>query len=242
MGGSWGNVAIFALAPIPLAWIGGFILFYFYRAQVAGFRAVVPWGNLSRTKRTFVGVLAVSAVAGILMGAIAVMNLYVDTRVPVALGPSASVIKTGPDMVTAEGTWTRAAVTPADEMAYPLQTSHISCDRQAQRCSEAMALVSGNVLTSELIEYEIESWNASVITFRSGGLCTEEVFTIDLQTEAVSGAGHYVNLESVSCKRMAAGKAQQWSYRLASGFPIYWEQRRRARPIPLRVVQALFAN
>src|ERR1035437_2151475 len=54
MEGSWGNVALISLAPIPLGWLAAFILFYVGRAQVIGFCAVVPWATLTWPKKAFV--------------------------------------------------------------------------------------------------------------------------------------------------------------------------------------------
>src|SRR5947209_2213524 len=51
--GSWGNVALISLAPIPLGWLAAFLLIYFGRAQVIGFRAVVPWATLTLPKKAF---------------------------------------------------------------------------------------------------------------------------------------------------------------------------------------------
>lgn len=242
MNGSWGNVAGVAFAPIPFGWLAAFILLHVGRAQAIGFRAVVPWGTLSRRTKVFVAFCVLSTLAAILFGVIGILNLLVDTRVPVALGSDASVIKTGPDLVTVEGTWARSDGPLGTQMAYPLQTSRIECNRQEQRCSEARALVSGNTLMSELIDYEVVNWSASAIVLKNEGMCVSEVLSIDLKTDAVSGAGHYINLDGDYCKKLASEKEQEWHYHLGSGFPVYWEQRKRARPFVLRVIQAMFGN
>ncbi|MFC3652843.1 hypothetical protein ACFONN_14895 [Dyella humi] len=58
-----------------------------------------------------------------------------------------------------------------------------------------------------------------------------------------SGAGHRINNDTPLCKLSpaAAGEAE-WQYRMESGFPVYWEMRRKARPWPLRVIQFFFGN
>jgi hypothetical protein len=67
------------------------------------------------------------------------------------------------------------------------------------------------------------------------------VFTIDLTTKSVSGAGHPTNNDSDYCK-LYGGKEESWKYQLSNGFNIYWEERRKARPLPLRLFQAFFGN
>jgi len=107
MEGSNRNVAITSLAPIPLAWLAGVVLFYVGRAQLIGFRAAVPWATLTRTTKLFVVFCGFVSVASILFGIVMVLNLYVDTKVRVSPSPFLDVIKTGDNLVTVQGTWTR---------------------------------------------------------------------------------------------------------------------------------------
>jgi hypothetical protein len=241
MEGSTGNVAVFALMPIPLAWFAVFILRYIVRAQAVGFRAVVPWQTLSKPKKSFVVFSTVATVAVALFGIMVAMNLYVDTLVPVSIGYKSMVMKTGNSYVTAEGTWTRSGLTAGSSIAVPLQTSKINCNREERRCLEAKASVSGNVLTSELVQYDIESWSDTAIVFKNEDLCYAEVFTIDLRTSVVNGAGKQTNMDDAYCKRFS-GREAKWNYRLADGFSVYWDQRQKARPLPLRVMHAFFGN
>ena len=241
MTGSAGNVAIAAFAPIPFGWLGAFILLYISRAQIAGFRAVVPWSTLSWPKKAFVAFCALTSLVVVLFALTAVLNLYVDTKVPVGLGLRAMVLKTGDNLVTAEGTWTRSGLTEGSSVAYPLQTSRIECNKEERRCTEARASVAGNLLTADLVEYDVDSWTAESIVLRNDAPCATEVFTIDLNTEAVTGAGHPINKGSDFCK-VYGTKETSWNYRLSDGFKIYWEQRQKARPLPLRLVQTLFGN
>lgn len=166
------------------------------------------------------------------------MNLYVDTQVPVALS-GAMVTKSG-DLVTAEGTWVRTDLIDGT-IANPLQTSRIECNKQENRCTEAKASVSGTLLSADLVEYEVESWTAASIVFRNDALCATEVFTIDLNTDAVSGAGRSINEDTRFCK-MYSGTKRPWHYRLSNGFEVYWGQRKQARPLPLRLIQSIFDN
>jgi hypothetical protein len=241
MKGSDANVATAALAPIPFCWLAAFILLYVGRAQVVGFRAIVPWATLSWPKKAFAAFCGLASLGVILFGLTMVLNLYVNTQVPVALAPGVMVIKTGEDLVTAKGTWTRSGFTEGSSMGYPLQTSRIECNKRELRCTEARASVAGNVLIPDLVEYDVESWTAASILLRNEGLCATEVFTIDLNTKAVSGAGHPINKDSTFCK-MYPVTEKNWSHQLSDGFKVYWEQRQRARPLPLRLIQTLFGN
>jgi hypothetical protein len=235
------NVAFAALVPIPFGWLAGFILLYVGRAQVVGFKAVVPWRSLGRLKKAFVVFCVLASGATVVCGLVVLMNRYVDTEVPVLLGESAMVVKTGDDLVSVRGTWTRSGATEGSAMANPLQTSSIECNRGEHRCAEARAYVSGNVLFADLLEYDLDSWTKSAIVLKNEGLCASEVFTIDLNTEAVSGAGHRINGDQPFCKMLGSGE-ENWSYRLSNGFPVYWELRKKARPLPLRVIQTLLGN
>jgi hypothetical protein len=242
MEGDEGNAAITALAPLPFAWLAGFVLLYVGRAQIVGFRAVVPWARLGWQKRTFVVFSVLASAATVLFGLVVILNLYVDALVPVGLPPGGpAVIKTGENLVTVEGTWTRTGPTADSSLAYPLQTSRIECNKEERRCTEARASVAGSVLTADLTDYDVESWTDAAIILRNAYPCATEVFTIDLNTDAVTGAGHPTNQDSDYC-RVYGGKEKSWTYQLTDGFKVYWEQRQKARPLALRLFQTLFGN
>jgi hypothetical protein len=241
MKGSGANVAIAALAPIPFGWLTAFILLYVGRAQVVGFRAVVRWATLTWPKKAFVVFCALASLAAVLFGLTAILNLYVDAQVPVGLSPFKDMINTEGNRVIATGTWTRSCSTEGSSVMNPLQASRIECSKEEGRCTEARASLAGKVLTSELIGYDVESWTAAAIVLRLDDLCATEVFTIDLNTKAVSGAGHLVNKNDAYCK-IYGGKEENWTYQLSNGFKVYSEQRQKARPLPLRLIQTLFGN
>jgi hypothetical protein len=238
---SWGNVAAIALVPIPVGWLLAFILVHAGRALVAGVRAVVPWKVLSGPRKTFVAFCGATTVAALLFGSMVVMNLYADAAAPVSLSLKAMVTKVGDDYVQASGTWTRSGATSGSSMGDPLQTSKIVCNRLERRCSESRASVGGNLLMADLIEYEIERWDSGVIVFKAEAECAVERFTIDLASETVNGAGRAVNSDGPLCK-FRSGKEERWSYRLSDGFPVYWELRSKARPLPLKLLQTLFGH
>jgi hypothetical protein len=243
LGNSNANAAAVSLLPIPFAWLVAFILLYVGRAQLIGFRAVVPWRVLSTFKKLFVVFCALFSVGVIFAGTIAVMNLYVDTKVPVALSPMFDVIKTGPYLVTVHGgTWKRTDLID-DTIMNPLQTSDISCNKLENRCVEAQAYVmtagTGTAgLGAEVSSYDIQSWTADAIAFRKDSECATELFTIDLNTKTVTGAGHPILGDYPWCKAVKP----EWRYQLASGFDVYWGMRKKARPLLLRVFQAIFGD
>lgn len=237
------NAVIMALAPIPCAWLAVFILVYVVRAQIAGFRAVVPWKALTRPNKALV-VFCCACTALVLLGCIVtLLNGYVDRKVPVGIAGLMDFQKTGNDFLTVTGTWTRTDLTD-DSIAAPLQTSKIECDRATNQCLEAVASVSETTLMTDLVRYDIQSWTPDAIVLRKDDLCATEVFTIDLNTKAVTGAGHKTNEKTEYCAPnplSGAGK-ESWTYELANGFKVYWGLRQQARPMPLRVFESLFGN
>ena len=243
MEGSNANVATASLGPIPFAWLAGFILLYVGRAQLIGFRAAVPWTVLTPARKLFVVFCALASVVSILFGIVMLLNLYVDTKVRVSPSPFVNVIQTGTDLVTVEGTWTRADLTD-DTIANPLQTSKIQCSKAQNRCTEALASVSESMLMSEIVEYDIQSWTPDAIVLRKDMPCATELFTIDLNTKAVSGAGHRINENDLFCKPATKSQHERstWTYQLSNGFQVYWGLRQKARPLMLRVVQSIFGN
>src|SRR5438270_10567228 len=106
---------------------------------------------------------------------IAVMNLYVYTKVPVSLNPFLDVVNLN-NFVTVSGTWTRSDLTN-DTIMSPLQTSKIECSKAENRCTEALASVSGNALMAEVVDYDIRSWTPAAIVLRKDSLCATELFT-----------------------------------------------------------------
>lgn len=91
--------------------------------------------------------------------------------------------------VEAQGTW----VMQGEEMAWPEQTSKISCDASAATCVEATAIVSkseglGPSLMVDVDTYEIERWDEFEIVTKPLQLgCTRYVRRISRPQESVSG-------------------------------------------------------
>ncbi len=142
------NGLFLALVPIPFIWLAGVILLYFARAQAAGFREVLPWGKLNISKRIFLVLCACFAFAVVAFGVIALLNLYVDSKVPVSPPSQVDVISGGTDLVTVAGTWVRTDLTN-DSIANPIQTSKIECYRLQSKCIESTAYVSNTLLGTD---------------------------------------------------------------------------------------------
>jgi len=238
-GGSNKSAAFVALAPIPFAWLAVFILGYVVHAQIIGFRAVISWKSLPARKKGFVALCVVFCVAVVGFGVLWVGNLYVDSQVPVGMSTFLDLNQYG-NNVYVSGTWTRTDLT-GDSIADPLQTSKIECHKDENRCTEALASVGGSTLMAELINYDIQSWTPDAIVMRRDYECATELFTIDLNTKAVSGAGRKTNQDTPGCK-MNTDDRPTWTYQLVKGFDVYWALRSKARPLPVRIIQSLFGN
>lgn len=103
--------------------------------------------------------------------------------------------------------------------------------------------MAGNVLTSEVVEHDVQSWTDQSIVIKDINLCVEEVYTIDRNTKTVSGVGRRINSDTTFCKLSPAAAGEtEWGYRMENGFPIYWDVRSKARPWPLRVIQSFFGH
>ena len=96
-------------------------------------------------------------------------------------------------------------------------------------------------MSSDLVQYDIRTWMADSVVFVNEQECADTVYTIDLNTKTVSGAGDLTIQDTISCKMNFESK-DHWSFLLTNGFTVYWEQRQNARPKLLRVVQAAFGN
>jgi hypothetical protein len=237
------NVVAAALIPLPFVWLAAFILLYVGRAQLIGFRAVVPWATLAGPRKLFVAFCCLFSGVSVLLGILSLLNLYVDTEVRVSPAPFLNVFEFGDSRVVAEGTWVRTDLTD-DTIASPLQASRIECTRSDNRCVEALALVSGDVLRAEIVEYDVQSWTPDAIRLRREYLCAAETFTIDLKTKVVSGAGQRANENSPYCRSASQSENERnkWTYRLSNGFEVYWSLRQKARPWPMRVMQSIFGS
>jgi len=243
MKGDTANVFFLAFAPLPLLWLTGFCLFYFVKAQAIGCRAVIPWISLSWQKRAFVVLCFVFVAGSAAFGLLVLMNDYVDSEVPVSpsLKSFAKVPANG-GMVEVAGTWTRTDLTD-DTIADPIQTSRILCIKSENRCTESKAYISGNSLFADNVDYSIDSWTDSAIVLRNDFPCAIEIYTLDLNTEVVSGVGYKTNQNTQLCSTSFNREGpDRWKLSLEDGFKVYWAERQKKRPWLLRVMQTFLGN
>jgi hypothetical protein len=240
MEGSTGNMVFTALVPIPLFWLSAFVLVYLYRIQVVGFRAVVQWKSLTRAKKAGVVLCGGFVAICVLLGIGEILELYVDTKVPVSLSPVGPEVYSSLDgsSVNVQGTWTRGGMTPGSVIAYPLQTSYIECNKESRQCTESRAYVVDNLLATELVRYDIKSWTDTLITFGNESYCSSEQFRINLASKTVDGEGHSLHDEAAECN-FSEFHERNWTFQLANGFDVYWNERKQARPTLLWLFQAL---
>ena len=243
--GDTGNALIFALCPIPFFWLTAYVFIYFVRAQIVGFRAVVPWRTLTRLRKGFAAICVAFGGTALFFTTLTVTNLYIDSKVPVSPEPSLMVTRGGNGYVQAKGTWTtdNAQWGSINAEASPLQTSRILCTRDEGHCVEARASIGGTVLFADAAEYEIESWTENEVGFKSEELCYTEHFKINIAMQSVEGYGAFDEPTNELCKQNAAKwDGKPWSFRMRPGFEVYWSLHQAARPYLLRVVHALFGN
>lgn len=109
MSGSNKNAASVALTPIPFAWLAVFSLLYVVRAQIIGFRAVIPWKSLVARKKGFVALCVVFYLVVVGFGVLWIGNLYADSQVPVGMSTFLDLNQYG-DNVYVSGTWTQTDI------------------------------------------------------------------------------------------------------------------------------------
>ncbi|HEX4533415.1 MAG TPA: hypothetical protein VH000_04220 [Rhizomicrobium sp.] len=243
MEGDTGNILFLAFAPLPFFWLTAFCLLYFFRAQVIGFRAVIPWSTLSWQKRAFVALCVIFVIVAGLFVLLIVLNGYVDSEVPIS-PESKSFVKVPANggLVEIVGTWTRTDLIK-DTIANPIQTSRIICIKSENRCTEAKAYISNNLLLADSVDYTIQSWTESAIILRNDFPCATEVYTLDLNSEIASGVGYKTNKNTPLCDVSSnRGGPDRWTMMLEDGFKVYWAERQKRRPWLLRVMQTVLGN
>lgn len=236
-----GNNLFISLVPIPFIWLGLFLLLYIIRVQVSGIRATVPWSSVGIAKKAFVVFCVLCLVATALFITVDLLNGAADSRVPVGLDSTGPDVTITPYFVSATGTWVRSDLR-YDTIANPIQTSEIDCTRDSGQCVQSTAYVmsglGSNSLGTKLDTFSIEKLTTDAVVFADIGECATTVYTIDLNTKVVSGAGHLTNQDDAVCK-MNFRSRDHWSVQLENGFDIYWKLHQAERPWLLRVIQAV---
>jgi hypothetical protein len=107
-------------------------------------------------------------------------------------------------VVSARGTWTIPdARTPGEQIADPINAVHIWCQKSAHQCFEALARVQGDLLSAELIPYDVTAWTKQELTAETGGLCATSTLTINLLTREVYRITRNGGASPNGCKDMS---------------------------------------
>lgn len=239
-GGFTANNALIAFVPIPFIWLAGFILIYIGRIQIAGVHKVLAWREQNVFKKLFTVFCGLCVVVAIVFAVTSILLLDVSRKVPASLPSGVTVFDSG-GFVSATGTWVRTDLTD-DTIANPIQTSEIDCYRSQGQCIQSTAYVSdGGLLGTEMDTFTVQKWTPDVVVYADVRACATTVYTIDLDTKVVSGAGSLTNQDSTPCKMNFESK-DRWSLLLSNGFGVYWKFHQEARPWFLRTIQGLFGN
>jgi len=179
----------------------------------------------------------VSVVAGFALlawiSAIALGFALLHIRVPVSLpvqpdsGDLRALAQAG--YVEVEGTWN----SEGDQMAFPLQTSKVSCYRPTQLCHVATAEIGKReTMRVSLDIYKIETWSEKQVVFVDHNpICAGYTYTIDLETGVTTGVREKAHTASADC---AAVHDKPRVLRLADGFTVHDALTEKAMPWFLR--------
>jgi hypothetical protein len=242
----WTNAFIVAFLPLPFYWLYGYIFLVLGKSFFVGFRSVVNFETLSKTKKAFAYFCYVFFGFNVLFLILFLLNIYVDYQVPVNLGSTAHV-SSMQDYVAAEGTWiSNKDIDEIPHYSTTLQTSKIVCTPYKKQCLESKAIVirgTINLLSADIIEYDIVSWTQDTLIFKQSGICYDRIYTIDLNAKVVNGVEKFTTNSPVpqSCKPPEK-YAQPVTYRLEDGDKVYNDLRRKKRPWLLKVISSLFGG
>lgn len=246
MKGAWANASIVALLPLPFFWLYGFIALTTARCFKNGSNTVLNLSSFSKPQKWFAYFCFVYAALTVLFFILVAMNKHVDSKVPTYLGFDTRIFEYD-DYVSAEGTWVNGnTLEPNATVFSPHQTSKIVCRKNKFTCVESKASImfasSTPSLNAELIEYEIKSWTTNSIVYSEQNLCSETIFTIDLNSKTVSGVEKFANNAPNKnfCKPSTTKKNA--TYKLENGYTVYNNLRKDASPYFLKLIFAFFGN
>lgn len=237
----WTNAFMVAFLPLPFYWLYGYIFLVLGKSFFVGFRSVVNFETLSKTKKAFAYFCYVFFGFNVLFLILFLLNIYVDYQIPVHMG-TAHVISTQ-DYVTAQGTW--ISNKSIDETS-PYSTSKIVCTPYKKQCLESKASVSTKFITllsAEIIEYDIVSWTKDTLIFKQSDFCYDHIYTIDLNAQVVNGVEKFTT-DSPAPKYCKPPEkyAQPVTYILEDGLKVYNDLRIKKRPWLLKVISSLFGG
>jgi peptidoglycan hydrolase-like protein with peptidoglycan-binding domain len=137
-------------------------------------------------------------------------------QLPVQLPPSVFLDETWDASVSATGTWTIVD----GRQAWPLQTTHIECNRKWKSCLESTAMVQeGNQLVLTVDHEDMERWDdQEIVTKPKDRHCVTE--TLQLSRSKKSVMRVRTPIISEPCRRSAGQNA---TLRLESGVKVWTE-------------------
>ncbi len=101
--------------------------------------------------------------------------------------------------INAEGFWQSTSTNKNKQLVFPI-AAKISCDREKKICIEADAIVQLGILQSELIEYQISSWNRAGILADDTDTCTRHSLAIDFKGNSITVTDYPIKINDPSCK------------------------------------------
>lgn len=246
MKSAWTNAGIVAFLPLPFFWLYGFIALMTARCFRTGSRVVLDLSSLSKPKRYFAYFCYLYTALTVLFLILIAMNKHVDSKVPTYLGFETRIFEYD-DFVSAEGTWVNGNSLETKSVFFsPHQTSKIVCRRSKATCFESKASIvfggSNPSLNAELVEYEVKSWTKNSIVYSEQNLCSETIFTIDLNSKTVSGVERFSNNAPNKDYCLSKSSKKNTVYKLENGYTVYNKLRKEASPYFLNLIFALFGN
>jgi hypothetical protein len=245
----WTNAFTVAFFPLPFYWLYGYIFLVLGKSFFVGFRSVVNFETLSKTKKAFAYFCYVFFGFNVLFLILILLNIYVDYQIPVHMNTAQFYSAQDHGYVKVRGTWISNKGVDETLTYSPLQISEIVCTQgypYEKQCIESKASVSTElitVLTAEIIKYDIVSWTPDTLIFKQSGFCYDQIYTIDLNAEVVNGVEKFTTDSPVpqSCKPPEK-YAQPVTYRLEDGLKVYNDLRIKKRPWLLKVISSLFGG
>jgi hypothetical protein len=109
------------------------------------------------------------------------------------------------DIVSVRGTWTIPdAKTPGERIADPVNAVQIWCEKPLHKCFEALARVQyGDLLSAEVVPYDVTGWTKQEITAETGALCATSVLTINIVSQEVFRITRNGGLSQEACNKLA---------------------------------------
>jgi hypothetical protein len=242
----WTVILATAILPLPFYWLYAFIFLTIFRCFKQGSKAVLDLSSLNKFQKYFAYFCYLWAGLTCLILILSSMVIYAESKVPVKFGAYKKILYLPEySYIEVEGTWT---ISTDDKIHYeffdPINTSLIKCDLKTKKCIESLAQIymldTGGFMKATQKEYVVTSWSNNSIIFNNNSTCSISLFTIDLNSESLTGIKKFNNSlpNSDYCKKYE--KEADIYYKLEDGFAVRQELIRQATPLPLKLIQSIF--